>query len=456
MIPSGAPPADAADAAADGVEVRRTHPATPWVHAGQTVPAGFGIGLLLSGSLGVSGPGRLVAIGVVIGLVAAAAAAFQVVVWYRLVYWFDGDGDLRVDSGLFQRNERRLQLSRVQSVEVVQSWLARLVGMGAVRIEAAGSGSSSVELAFFPLDEAHGLRNELLARAAGLDASQVSSPAPERVLATVPTSDLVLSILLRGSTVALVGTSLFFLVVTFVFEGVGAFAVAVVTGGVPAIAVVNEYLRHHGFTVAESPDGLRVRSGLVQTAAVTVPPGRLQAVGFEEPWLWRRFGWVKVRINVGGTAGSRDGDTTTVLLPVTTWDVALSVVGRILPDVDVRAVPMAGVPGRARRRSPVQWRHIGVGHDERVFVARRGRVRRFLSVVPHARTQSVRVTQGPWERSLGLATIHVDSTPGPVGIVGLHLDAAHARSLAEAQADRARDARLRDVEPRWMRPRRST
>ena len=47
-----------------------------------------------------------------------------------------------------------------------------------------------------------------------------------------------------------------------------------------------------------------------------------------------------------------------------------------------------------------------------MFITRSGRITERWDVVPHARTQSVRVTQGPWQRSLGLASMHVDSTPG--------------------------------------------
>ena len=120
-----------------------------------------------------------------------------------------------------------------------------------------------------------------------------------------------------------------------------------------------------------------------------------------------------------------------------------AVVWRVLPGVDLAAVPLEPAPPRARWRSPVQWRRLAVGHDDRVAMVRRGMVVRHHAVVPHARTQSVRVTQGPWERALDLASVHVDSTPGPVAVPGLHLDAGLARAFAEGQADRARLARAR-------------
>ena len=76
----------------------------------------------------------------------------------------------------------------------------------------------------------------------------------------------------------------------------------------------------------------------------------------------------------------------------------------------------------------------------------------YLAVVPHARTQSVRVTQGPWERALDLATMHVDSPPGPVLISALYRDAGEARAIAEAQNQRAQAALLSDPSTHWMRP----
>ena len=42
-----------------------------------------------------------------------------------------------------------------------------------------------------------------------------------------------------------------------------------------------------GFTVRVSPDGLRLRHGLPEHRAQTVPPGRVQAVSLVQPLLWR-------------------------------------------------------------------------------------------------------------------------------------------------------------------------
>jgi len=50
---------------------------------------------------------------------------------------------------------------------------------------------------------------------------------------------------------------------------------------------------------------------------------------------------------------------------------------------------------------------------------------------------------------LDLASVHVDTTPGPVHVVGLHLDAATARAVADDEVVRAAAGRRGDRSTRW-------
>ena len=62
----------------------------------------------------------------------------------------------------------------------------------------------------------------------------------------------------------------------------------------------------YGTVVAAAPDGLRLRSGLVQTAAETIRPGRVQAVRLVEPLVWRAFGWCRLEVDVAGAQQRRE------------------------------------------------------------------------------------------------------------------------------------------------------
>ncbi len=436
---------------------RRTHPATPLVVAARLIPALY-IGLLVVAGGIWDAIGFPAALGAAIGTVAVAviAAFFGWWSWTKLTYYLDADGDLHVDSGIFQRQARRLQLSRLQSVDAVSPLIARLLGFVEVRIEVAGSGDSRAVLRFLTKSQAEDLRLTILAKAAEAGGSTeftdiaegesetTTSPAvmTDDLLATVPTGRLFVSLLLRTTTVTLLILTVLFILLTIRTQGVASLAIAVVTGGVPLFAIVGEFFTYSDFSVSRTRDGLRLRHGLLQTQTRTVPVGRVQAVEFIAPLLWRRFDWVRVQLTVAGVGGEGQQTGRAVLLPVAPREQALRVIAEVLPGIDLDNLPWVSAPRRARWRSPIQWSFLAWAATEEVIATRSGRVTRRIAIAPHARNQSVRLVQGPWQRWLSLATVHFDVAPGPVSVTALNTDLAGARALADAQADRARAARL--------------
>jgi putative membrane protein len=340
------------------------------------------------------------------------------------------------------RNERRVQLSRLQSVDVTQPLLARIFGLAELKPDVAGSSGEGTALRYLSVADAGRLRADLLARAAGMRDGEPESAVAERVLVQVPTPHLLASLALQPAPILL----LIAIPVTVAVAGVsgvwelgfaGIFLVFT-----PFTIVIGQFLNYFGFTVAESADGLRLRFGLTSHRSQTVPPGRVQALRIERPLLWRPWGWARVVVNVAGTTGGEDGgERPSIVLPVAPLPVARAVMQRVLHDVDPLAIALNPAPHAARRRAPLQHGNLGVAATNSVFVTSRGWLVPKVDVVPHARTQSVRVTQGPWQRVLGLASVHVDSTPGPIRITALHREATEAREIADAQADRARRAR---------------
>jgi putative membrane protein len=434
----------------DGSGRRRVHPITPLVHGLSILP----VGLLIVIFTGIGSGSAFGLSGIAIALLALLAlpvlvAGWSYLVWRNLWYWFDNDGDFRVDSGVITKQQRRVQLSRLQSVDVAQPLFARLLSMAEVTIDVAGDQGSKLKLQFLPLAEARELRSEILARAAGLrhDAGE----APEAPITVVAPKDLGLSLIIRSSTAFLLLFTVVILVTSFLTGGWGGVFIALFTGGLPLLIVVSEFIKYFNFTVSDSPDGLRQRYGLAKTQTRTVPPGRVQSIEFVEPFLWRRRGWVRLRVNIAGvgTADANGNKEETLLIPVATRDVANELVARVLPDVRADTMAWQSSPARSRWRSPIQWARLAVAWDNEVFTARSGRITRRVAVIPHARTQSVRLTQGPWERRFNLASVHVDTTPGPVKVTARHLDAAFAKQVAHEQAARAGIGRATDRSIRW-------
>jgi putative membrane protein len=432
-------------------EPQRTHPLTPVASVDRIAVGAIGAAIVLGDVIGdLFGGIGFAAAAVLVAVVGLGATALS---WWFTTYWFDEAGDLRIASGMLWRNERRVQLSRLQSVEVVQPLVARLIGLAEVRPEMAGGEGSSRPLRFLTVGDARVFRAELLARAAGVRGADPSAPAPEapeRQLLTVPSGDLVLSSILDIGLVIATVISVGAVVAAAVTQEI-SLLVGILFGGVALTAgSVGRFLTYYGFTMAESPDGLRLRHGLLTTQSQTVPPGRVQAISLEQPLLWRRKGWVRLQVNLAGTAGEQG--TAPVLLPVAPLPVAQGVLHRVIPGLDLAALPQAGPQPKARWRAPLQHRSLTVAVDDAVFAAGSGWLTRRLAIVPHARTQSVRVTQGPVQRRLGLADVHVDSTPGSVRPVARHRGQTEARLLAEQQADRAGAARAAARPERWMAP----
>jgi len=466
---------------------QRVHPLTPAIRSWQALAV---VGFFLARDLGegwlggdrsspsVPVPGREVGLrvwlagGGLIVLVLLAVLAFMALSWRMTRYRITAD-TLELRRGVLFRQHRLAQLDRLQAVDVSQPFLARLFGLARLTVEVAGAGASSIELAFLTETVAQDLRNRLLAGAAGLEFSgEVAPEAPEHYWLEVPLPRLVASILLSGSTAMLLVTSLG-LVAVMVASG----SLAAAAGIVPTVLGIggvlwSRFTRGFGFRVATSPDGLRLRHGLLETRTQTVPPGRIQAVRLSQPLLWRRLDWWQVEVNVAGYGTRRSdssGSSETTLLPVGTRADALAVTAFVAPDLGVgagehpRVVVDAGLddvgPGHGFVASPpaarwfdwISWRRNGFRVTRTVLLIRSGMMVRRLVMVPHARTQSLAVQQGPLQRRLGLASFALHSTPGPISPVAAHLDVAVAAELLEAQAERSRQARAAAGPERWMR-----
>ncbi|MEU4885293.1 MULTISPECIES: PH domain-containing protein [Streptomyces] len=375
-----------------------------------------------------------------------AAAAYGFLSWW-FTHFSVTDTELRIRTGLLFRRTAHIRLDRLQAVDVTQPLLARVIGVAKLKLDVIGTDAKD-ELAFLSNQEARELRAELLARAAGIapESARDVGEAPARQLARVHPRTLAVAILLLAGVWAGLAAAAGVTAVVWALSGSPwpALAAAIPSMGAFWAASAGRYITEYDWTVGESPDGLRLDHGLLDRTHETVPPGRVQTVRIVEPLLWRGRGWVRVELDV---AGSKN----TVLLPVADRDTAGMVIARVLPGVDVRAVAgaMRPVPRRARWCVPLWWRGYGFTAEGPVFAARHGLVSRTLSLVPHAKVQSVRLRQGPWTRARGLADVTVD-TGANKSVTARLRDAAEARAVIRAQADRSRTGRREALPDRWM------
>ena len=453
---------------------QRLHPLTPLVRGWKVVAVVLALMAQQSGDQLIgrrmwSRQEALIALAVLVGA-AIVGGGYAVLAWHRSAYRVDADS-LQLHQGVLFRQQRQARLDRLQAVDVVRPLLARFFGLAVLKVDVAGGDHSSIQLALLREEDAQRLRNTLLARAAGVSyEGELAPEAPERQVLTVSVGRTVESFVRTiPMLVALLVVVACVVAVAVTRQAgviVGLFPVLIGTGS----AVWARFTSAFGFRVATSPDGIRLHHGLLTTRAQTVPPGRVQAVRLRQPLLWRPRDWWKLEVNVAGYSGggsrrsndvgADDAAQENVLLTVGTREEALHVLRLALPRFagddpsgEVAAALAAGLTGvggddgyfcsprSARWLDPIGWRRHGVRVLDDVLLLRRGVIARELDVVPHARTQSLGVRQGPLQRRLGLAGFVVHSTRGPIAPTVDHLPTEVAGQLLEQQSARARAAR---------------
>lgn len=342
------------------------------------------------------------------------------IVSWLVTRWKVAGGVLRIDTGLLRRSSQRYPLSQIQAIDIVQTGLARVVGLAELRLRMAGAATrGGGRLQCVRASEAEPLRSELLALAHGLSAD--TPPPPETVLLRVPTGRLVASVLLSwlGAITVVCVCGLVVLVLT----APGALTAALSSSAAALIALAAALYGRlnsgYRLTVALAPDGFRLRSGLVETTTETIPVGRVQAVRVVEPLLWRPLHWCRLEVEVAGKKVREEnraqGRQRRALLPVGPRSLAGVLLETLVPNA-----PAADRPpiARARLKAPLSYRWLAYGRNDTCVVTRSGRLRRVYHWVPLAKVQSIRRVQGPIQRALGLANVHLDTAGRSLHAVG--------------------------------------
>ena len=426
---------------------------------------------------------------------------------------------VEVRSGILFRSHRSARLDRIQGINVNRPVFARLFGTAKLEVSVAGQ-SANVQLSYLGSALADGLRADILRLASGARAEKAAmatdappatdaaatsvagadaagaaptagearngrapissvighrvdeflapeldpSLAPPESVVHLPIGRVIGSTLLGGSTVWIA------ILVAVIVVGFSTGQLWVLFTFVPAAIGLISYIWNRitkslRYSIAGTPDGVRIGHGLLSTGNQTIPPGRIHAIEVQQWILWRPFGWWSIRINVAGqsVSSSNEAAQRTLVLPVGIIGDVHRVLALLLPDAASAVEPLVGpglagrdgdggysrTPRRAAWLRPFSWRRIGWAVTSGVALIRRGALLRSLALVPLARMQSVAVTVGPIQRMLRLASVRIHTVTGPVNAVLPVADRAEASALFERLADEAVERAASDTSHHW-------
>ena len=400
------------------------------------------------------------------------------------------DEQVEVRSGILFRTNRRGRLDRIQGINIVRPFLARLFGAAKLEINVAGQ-DANVQLAYLGSAAADELRREILLLASGTQSeasgdraestsggligkrvNELLAPeldrtavAPESVV-QMHLARLIGSILLSGFTVVVIG-GIIAAVIVIGRTGEYFFLLGAVPTAIGLFSYyISKFTRSLRYSIAATPDGVRVGFGLLSTSNETLPPGRIHAVLVSQPLLWRPFGWWEIKINRAASSSAQGaaGQAQTTILPVGNLSDVRKVLQLVLPGiVDPQSIQLlergltstGGDDGfvNAPRRAAVirwfSWRRTGFAITPDTVLLRRGAIWRELVVVPQARMQSASLSQGPLLRRLRLASVRLHTVAGPVDARLGAIDETHAVQFFEDIAQAAIRSAGSDTSHRW-------
>ncbi|MCG6119899.1 MAG: PH domain-containing protein [Blastomonas sp.] len=322
---------------------RRLHPLTLLLNLSRQVPQAV-LGLI---ALRISGPDEIrgwVALIAFLAIVAMFGTEFWK--WWRFTYRLDPQ-ELRIASGILNRNVRSIPYERIQDVNLEQGLPSRMLGMARIRLETGSSGSGdegvldSVDLA-----EASRLRDVIRLRKAAQTGTveAAAMAAQDSTDADTETAAIFAMDTRRVLTAGVFNFSLVFFAVVgalvnnlnFLLPGdiwnpyrllrylgyddlltaleltaqiIGAIAVlfsVVIVGLIGGI--IRTVLREHGFRLDRTETGFRRRRGLITLTDVVMPLHRIQAAVIATGPVRRRLGWFELKVQSLASDSDKDSD----------------------------------------------------------------------------------------------------------------------------------------------------
>jgi putative membrane protein len=314
---------------------------------------------------------------------------------YYLVFEYELTEDtFDVTSGVFNRKHREIPYHRIQNIDIEQSFLQRLIGVGVARIETAGGGQTEAKLDFVSETEATRLQSDIRERkrteASEGDHSTKVSPSTDEttesdstLLFELQSSDLALlavAFLRPGAALLIVigipslpvGRDIITSILLTLAQPLGGpaelslaslssdEALALTIVSLPllilcawVVSAAYTIVMYFGFELGRIDNDLVYERGLFSRYSGTIPLEKIQTISITEPVLARPLGYAGLTVETAGySPGQSESRDSEAAIPLTQREQTLELARAIEPFDDLSFVRS---PKQARRRYAVHY-----------------------------------------------------------------------------------------------------
>ncbi|WP_058306538.1 PH domain-containing protein [Gracilibacillus massiliensis] len=309
---------------------------------------------------------------VIIGasVLAALIIIFSVLSWYRYTYLLEED-QIRIHQGILIRKKRTISKHRIQSIDLSQNIIHRIMGLTKVQIETAGS-DHRIDAALSAVKMAEGkkLHDQLKYKKQVMEEDEEEGEPTEDVVPVAEAQRKITpkALLVAGSTSGSFGIILgLFGLVFSQFESVipdrfynqvtewlfsQAAQILIVFAIIVllllwVLGVLATIIQYWNFTITRYEKELFITRGLLEKKQSTIPLKRIQAVGIKETLIRQPLGLATMYVEIASGEISQNQEMHTLIFPLLRKSQVQSFLQELLPEYQYEIEGMTKLPKKA-------------------------------------------------------------------------------------------------------------